>query len=59
MTASEPGRDRGAQPDHRAALPIAPKPVRAPGARPIVWRWWVLAALLSLALWAGLAALAL
>jgi hypothetical protein len=57
MTASEPGRDRVAPPDHRAALPIAPE--RPPGARPIVWRWWVLAALLSLALWAGLAALAL
>lgn len=30
---------------------------RGAGSKPIVWRWWLLAALLSLALWAGIIAL--
>lgn len=61
MTASEPGGDQtprgtnagvdtGGGPGALSARPAA----RPAGGRPILWKWWLAAALISLALWAGI-----
>lgn len=70
MTASEPGDVAAEhRPDamlsgdkhHDAGAKPAPSPQKShwqaaapPGGRPIIWKWWLLAAVLSLALWAGI-----
>ncbi len=45
--------------DHRAGSPAARtgNPLPRLGSKPIVWKWWVLAALLSLGMWAGIVAI--
>lgn len=45
--------------DHRARSHTAKAAETAQpiGGRPILWRWWLLAAVISLGLWGGIAAL--
>jgi len=47
------GADHGASP-HTAKAAETAQPI---GGRPILWRWWLLAALISLGLWGGIVAL--
>ncbi|MEE4451353.1 hypothetical protein [Novosphingobium resinovorum] len=50
-------REGGSEAPTRRAAPAARNRATL-GARPILWRWWLLAALLSLGIWAGIVALA-
>lgn len=62
MTASEPGSDVPSKGDsdpgtHRhGPVPAATASgeARLLGSKPIVWKWWLLAAAISLGLWAGI-----
>jgi hypothetical protein len=61
MTGSEPDPGTPSRDEPEALRPTPWRTNAAtPGeSTPIVWKWWLLAALLSLALWAGIAALVL
>jgi hypothetical protein len=68
MTASEPGAERPARPEGlaldepRDGDPRPRRNTRRPeftplGGKPIVWQWWLAAAVISLCLWGGIYAL--
>ncbi|WP_170065931.1 hypothetical protein [Novosphingobium guangzhouense] len=57
MTNEDPGDGGGLHKRGEAASDTRSAPMRI-GARPIVWTWWLLAGLFSLALWAGIVSLA-
>lgn len=57
MVGLEPPRDGAAQRPTSAADPAGRAARRAAGSKPIVWRWWLAAALVSLMIWAALIAL--
>lgn len=57
MTGDDPKDERGVAEQSSASSHVRPR-VAPVGATPIVWKWWLLAGLFSLAVWAGIVALA-
>lgn len=63
MTGMEPGSDgAGIGPVRGTGEAASPWQARSKaahpvGGRPILWKWWLLASALSLAIWAGIVAL--
>lgn len=59
MTGDEPGVERAKGRDVRTGVGNPWRVVQPIGGRPVLWKWWFLAGLLSLGMWAGIVALAM
>lgn len=56
MAGDDPREEGGVAPQSPASSDVRPHAVQV-GASPIAWKWWLLAGLFSLAMWAGIVAL--